>query len=494
MWSPWDCCAVAALTQAGLLHLNNNGSGGSNTSSSTTTNSNNNTEVELVVATGVELRSSETSAPDMVPLTIDNTVDASKRVSDYVDRMGDLQITITSHRLVFFQTRFIEEKTATATNNRNSTSNSSITQQQRREARYLHLSNIFAMYAESHYFKSPKISLSTTLGDLFLVFPKNAIKQRDECFQQMQLSMTRKQWELDEKQQQKNGGNFFANQQQQRRRVGVDAVLTASKQRHEQAQQLTDTAFTGDVETLLTEATELVAIIHKYVATLDRQQEMGDTNGNNSSSGGGETSKEDTDRLVRLLQDMGMTLALNKADYQRDESTYYEQTARQLVDFMRPKLQVIPVMTLTDVYCLFNRARASHLLSPEDLLIAVQDYLPKLHLGMSVVTFPNSGLKVLQNDALANETVLAKTFINQCHGRRRQSGGDGTQASNKNLPTSGDYKNDPFFGSITALSVSRELHIPTVLAWEQLLVAERGGFLVRDETVEGVCFFANDYF
>jgi hypothetical protein len=53
-------------------------------------------------------------------------------------------------------------------------------------------------------------------------------------------------------------------------------------------------------------------------------------------------------------------------------------------------------MTLTDVYCLYNIARASSLISPEDLLQAVS-YMPALRLGMSQRLFP-SGLTVLQDD------------------------------------------------------------------------------------------------
>ena len=43
--------------------------------------------------------------------------------------------------------------------------------------------------------------------------------------------------------------------------------------------------------------------------------------------------------------------------------------ARQLADFLAPRLERTQgVMTLPDVYCLFNRARGSELISPEDLI------------------------------------------------------------------------------------------------------------------------------
>lgn len=430
-WSPFDCLAVAATTEAGLLQREVA------------------TEVELLVLSGVELRAAAVATagdPMMVPLNQNNAIDSSRRASDWVDRTAaDLQVTVTTHRLVFFR------DTTTNTNNNTGGNTSAAAATTIRQARYLHLSNVFSVETETAYFKSPKIVLSTAVGDLVLAFFGQAGTKhhRDECHQQLLLALQRKQWDADDDAKQEK---VLQRKIILHRKVGVDAVLTASHNRHKQAQQLTDTAFGGDAETLLKEATELVQIIHKYVATLDRE-----TSADNSS--------EDTDRLVSMLQDMGMTSALKKADYKGAEAAYYDQTARQLADFVRPKLQKVPVMTLTDVYCLFNRARGSHLLSPEDLLHAVER-LQDLNLGLSVVTFPGSGLKVLQDDRRANEAVLAETFLNLC-------------------ASSG--------GFVTAMAVSRQCHVSAVLATEQLQAAERAEFLVRDETVEAIRFYPNKF-
>jgi ESCRT-II complex subunit VPS36 len=466
-WSPFDCLAVAATTSAGLLQRGSsgsNGSGNSNDASETTAFA---TEVELMISAPVELRGAAACAADssdersgLVPLTILNQPDTSKRAADYVDRSIDLQITVTTHRLVFFRTA--ASSTSTASN--------------KRQARYFHLSNIFDISVESNYFQSPKIVLDTALGVLRVVFGKAAVKQRDECLSHLQLAWQRKQWDVDETAKQ--------NQALQRkvtlsRKVGVDAILTASNQRHAQAQQLTESAFDGTAETLLQEATELVQIIQKYVATLDR---------NESSSASAENGGDEADRqrLTDLLQGMGLTLALNKADYQgrAAQAAYYDQTARQLADFLRPKLAKVPVMTLTDVYCLFNRARGSHLLSPEDLLLAVER-LHELQLGLSLVTFPESGLKVIRDDSKANETVLAETFLSLC--RESQA------VSTAQLSSSNSNSNNTGGGYVTALSVSRHCHVAAVLALEQLQAAERAGFLVRDETVETIRFYPNEF-
>ena len=52
------------------------------------------------------------------------------------------------------------------------------------------------------------------------------------------------------------------------------------------------------------------------------------------------------------------------------------------------------VMTLPDVYAVFNRARGTELISPLDLL-TVSGMLGPLALGMSLHTFP-SGVAVIQ--------------------------------------------------------------------------------------------------
>lgn len=409
-WSPFDCLAVAQTTASGLLQKWGD------------------SEVELLVQEDIELRAAVPNEP-LVPLTgEDSRVDTTRHSSDWVDRCSHLQIIVTTHRLVFLTAA--------------------------RQARYLHLCNLFSIQEETKFLKSPKLILSTAIGDLVLAYNTGheAKKHRDECHEQLKLSLSRQQWEQEDAKKKQQQTKIKSH------KVGVDAILYKSKTKHRQAAQLTDAAFEGDAEKLLREATELVSIIHKYVATLDRGQQQDNSN------------SSDSDKLVGLLQDMGMTSALRKADYKGREEAYYEMTARQLADFVRPKLSKSQgVMTLTDVYCLFNRARGSHLLSPEDLLQAVECLSGERlrGVGISCYTFPDSGLKVLRDDSVTDE-ALAGRFLEMC--RRPDSG-----------------------GYVTALSVSRETHVSAVLALEQLQAAERAEFLVRDETLESIRFYPNRF-
>jgi ESCRT-II complex subunit VPS36 len=112
------------------------------------------------------------------------------------------------------------------------------------------------------------------------------------------------------------------------------------------------------------------------------------------------------------------------------------------------------------VYCLINRARSTHLLSPDDLLRAAK-LLPKLNVGLKIRTF-RSGLVVLQ-DARIDDVQVAELLRDACA------------------------------AGMTALEASSLLKTTPLLAQEQLWAAEQMGYLARDEQVETVRFFPNRF-
>src|SRR6056300_1191625 len=123
--------------------------------------------------------------------------------------------------------------------------------------------------------------------------------------------------------------------------------------KHRQAAKLADEALGGDSEQLLKEASELISVIQKYVSVLQKEEP------------GGGKEQDDAEQLASLLQDMGMTSALTKKQAGigkrgKNNDDYFELLARQVADFLLPKLpQMGGVVTLTDVFCLFNRARGT---------------------------------------------------------------------------------------------------------------------------------------
>jgi ESCRT-II complex subunit VPS36 len=150
---------------------------------------------------------------------------------------------------------------------------------------------------------------------------------------------------------------------------------------------------------------------------------------------------------------------------------YHKQLARQLVDFLRHNNKLIKaggMMTLTDVYCLFNRARATNMISPEDLLKAAE-LMKEINLGMYKKSF-SSGVMVIQADKF-DDSIM------------------GRKLSELALTSMNQQESSP--GRITVLDVCRALNTSALLANEQLLTAEQVGLLCRDSTIEGVRFFPN---
>ena len=82
----------------------------------------------------------------------------------------------------------------------------------------------------------------------------------------------------------------------------------------------------------------------------------------------------------------------------------------QLADFLRPRMaKAGGIITLADVYCLFNRARGTELISPDDLVQAVELFTG-YGAGMHARTF-SSGVVVVQSDSHDDNEVLSPSLF-----------------------------------------------------------------------------------
>jgi ESCRT-II complex subunit VPS36 len=109
----------------------------------------------------------------------------------------------------------------------------------------------------------------------------------------------------------------------------------------------------------MTEARDLVLVINKYVATLENKKKL-----EGSNNGQVVVINEEEERLSEMLSHMGMMSAITKKS---SGSLYHQQLARQLADFLIQSNIIIKqggMITLADVYCLFNRARGTNLITP----------------------------------------------------------------------------------------------------------------------------------
>ncbi|KAG1365554.1 putative Vacuolar protein sorting-associated protein 36 [Cocos nucifera] len=144
---------------------------------------------------------------------------------------------------------------------------------------------------------------------------------------------------------------------------------------------------------------------------------------------------------------------------------YHQQLSRQLADFVKLPLEKAGGMiALIDVYCLFNRARGTELISPEDLLQACALW-EKFDVQVMLRKF-DSGVMVIQNKAHSDDEVFARI-------------------------TSLAQKPDALQMGISPSDAALTLGIAPALAKEHMLTAESKGLLCRDVSPDGFRFYIN---
>lgn len=243
--------------------------------------------------------------------------------------------------------------------------------------------------------------------------------------------------------------------------AGVSGLIRKQERNMENVDALTKTALT-DLDALMNQARDAIAVVQRYAAYVVERKGVDAVEEGEAS----ETSSQaaETNEMESILQSIGIVSPITKNTAGR---LYHEQLARQIADIMhsQSRLQRLGgLISLTDLYCLFNRARGSALVSPDDLLSAAER-MQKLKLGVSLRVFP-SGVKVIQLDSY-NEDSNAQNL---------QHWLSTTEYASKGA---------------TAFDAALHMNISLVLAKELLLIAEKKGLVCRDESVQGMYFFPN---
>ena len=123
-------------------------------------------------------------------------------------------------------------------------------------------------------------------------------------------------------------------------------------------------------------------------------------------------------------------------------------------------------MTLTDLYCVYNRARGIDLISPNDLLKAVEK-LDKMELGIELKVCPPSFTVVKLSSIDDRETC--SNIASLC-----------TKTDNSSSNSGLDY-----------LTVARALNISIDIAKVQLRMAIDLGYICEDSDIYGTYYFPN---
>lgn len=146
------------------------------------------------------------------------------------------------------------------------------------------------------------------------------------------------------------------------------------------------------------------------------------------------------------------------------QSQYYTELGKQLAAIVTPALDKGQI-SLTDVYCMVNRARGLELISTEDLLNACQNIDAY---GLKMCTLQD-GLIVLQkadfdSDEAAKkitDMVIEVYEVTQC--------------------------------GVSAHSLAAMAGLSTALSRQRLISAENYGYLCRDESLQGLLFYPNKF-
>lgn len=156
----------------------------------------------------------------------------------------------------------------------------------------------------------------------------------------------------------------------------------------------------------------------------------------------------------KMLMDMGLTSVVTR---EMAGSAYAEELARQLGDFVSKLLErrQTPLLTLADVYCVYNRARGSNLVSPHDLYQAARLCEP---LGLPIILnrLPR-GLLVLQARDKSDQAIIDRIVSRMAN------------------PTD----------SVDALDLASRERVSLTLALMLLEQAEVSGRIVRDISPSG---------
>lgn len=237
--------------------------------------------------------------------------------------------------------------------------------------------------------------------------------------------------------------------------VGVAGILRKEQEMWESTDKSLQDAF-QDLNALMSKAKEMVMLAEKM-----RLKLLSGSN-NQGSVANDEDEMGSKEEMQDWLLSVGIASPVTK---ESAGALYHQQLSRQLADFVKIPLERSGGMiNLIDVYCVFNRARGTELISPEDLLQACSLW-KNVDVPVMLRLF-DSGVMVIQNKSYNDEQVLSRI---------------------KSLA----LKPEALRSGISASDAAIMLGIAPAMAKEHLLTAEIKGLLCRDVSPDGFRFYVN---
>ncbi|XP_054239356.1 vacuolar protein-sorting-associated protein 36 isoform X1 [Indicator indicator] len=264
-----------------------------------------------------------------------------------------------------------------------------------------------------------------------------------EFYRRLSEEMTQRRWET-----MPTGQTIQVNKDPQAgriRAVGIVGIERKLEEKRKETDKNISEAF-EDLSKLMEKAKEMVELSKSIANKIKEKQ--------------GDITEDETIRFKSYLLSMGIANPVTRETY-GSGTQYHMQLAKQLAGILQTPLEERGgIMSLTEVYCLVNRARGLELLSPEDLVNACK-MLESLKLPLRLRIF-DSGVMVIELQSHNEEEMVASAL---------------ETVSEK--------------GSLTADEFAKLVGMSVLLAKERLLLAEKMGHLCRDDSVEGLRFYPN---
>ncbi|CAG8503745.1 14921_t:CDS:10 [Funneliformis caledonium] len=223
-------------------------------------------------------------------------------------------------------------------------------------------------------------------------------------------------------------------------RGGISGIMRNAEEHNKEQDEYLNQAF-KDLESLKTITEKMVNLAQTII------------NGLNKESAESEASADEVSTFRANLFKLGISNPVTK-----DEagSIYHKELARELAEFLENSLDKDNgMMSLTDIYCIFNRARGVALISPNDLYKACSLF-ERLSLPLRLRKY-ESGLLVIHDDQIAQRIL-------ECIQLK---------------------------GSLSAIELASIEQKSVVLVNEQLQMVEAKGLICRDESIEGIRYYDN---
>lgn len=224
--------------------------------------------------------------------------------------------------------------------------------------------------------------------------------------------------------------------------IGVSGLIKKTEDLQVKQQESLSDAFQS-LDQLISKASEMAKLSETIMAQLKAKEHV---------------TREENEEFQSVVSSLGLTSIVT-----RDTAgqAYERELAKQLADVAMKlmKLKRLDIMTITDIFCFYNRTRGTALCSPKDCIVAIQEYWPVLRVPVVCRMFGR--VLVVQSASHSDELVLVK--IKEAVSR--------------------DH--------ITAFKWAEKNAVPLLIATEQLLQAEQMGLLTRDESLSGVTFYQN---